>query len=868
VTQSYEPRSIERRWQARWEEARTFRAHNPADEGFDAARPKHYVLDMFPYPSGSGLHVGHALGYVGTDIVARKKRMEGFNVLHPMGWDAFGLPAEQYAIQTGKHPARTTAENTANYRRQLKNIGMAYDWEREINTSDPRYYRWTQWLFKRLFERGLAYQTEVPVWWCEELKTVLANEEVINGRSERGNHPCERRPLKQWMLRITEYADRLLADLDLLDWPESIKAQQREWIGRSEGAEIEFPLDGFEDRIRVFTTRPDTLWGATFMVLAPEHPLVASLTTDEQRAEVEAYVRTAARKSELERTELAKEKTGVFTGSCALNPVLDLRDERARVPIWVADYVLATYGTGAIMAVPGGDERDFEFAQKYGLPIVEVCRPPAGVPGVPDGVCYPGEGTAVNSGPIDGLATPEAKRRTVELLEDRRLGRGRVQYKLRDWLFSRQRYWGEPFPLVHHADGAVSAVPDDELPVRLPEMDDFTPSADGSPPLARAEEWLTTVDRRTGEGVRRDTDTMPGWAGSCWYWLRFMDPHNENAPFSGEAEAYWGPVDLYIGGAAHAVMHLLYARFWHKVFHDAGLVSTPEPFQRLFNQGMVQAFAYEDAAGRLVPSDEVVPKGDGFARRTDGAPVTQIVTKMAKSLKNVVNPDEIIAEHGADAFRLYEMFMGPLADSKPWNPRDIPGCRRFLERVWRLLVDEEGTEPARLRRPEGGVAQGGAPEGAALELERELAAMLKRVDDSFEHFNFNTAIAAMMSFVNEATKRPGALTFAQAERFVRALAPFAPHVAEELWERLGCPGLVADAAWPVADERYLARDTYELVVQVNGKLRCKADAPAGGTRDELEALARSALGARLEGLEVVKVVVVPGRLVNFVARQG
>ena len=604
------------------------------------------------------------------------------------------------------------------------------------------------------------------------------------------------------------------------------------------------------------------------MVLAPEHPLVARLTTDEQRAEVEAYVAQAATKSEIERGDASKEKTGVFTGSYALNPVMELRDERARIPIWIADYVMAGYGTGAIMAVPGGDERDFAFATKYELPIVEVCQPPEGTPGVSDGVCYPGEGTAVNSGPLDGLATPEAKRRVIELLEDRRLGNGRVQYKLRDWLFSRQRYWGEPFPLLHHADGGVSPVPDEDLPVLLPDMDDFTPSEDGSPPLARAEEWLKVRDPRTGEGVRRDTDTMPGWAGSCWYWLRFMDPFNDQTAFSHDAEQYWGPVDLYIGGAAHAVMHLLYARFWHKVFYDAELVHTKEPFQRLFNQGMVQAFAYQDETERLVATDDVETKGDGFARRSDGAPLKQIVTKMAKSLKNVVNPDDIIEEYGADAFRLYEMFMGPLADSKPWNPRDIPGARRFLDRTWRLLVDEESSEHARFRRPEGfqPTNDGGAVEGPSEELERELAKMLKRIEDSFEHFNFNTAIAGMMTFVNEATKRSDALTFAQAERFVRALAPFAPHVAEELWDRFGFETSVTQAPWPTADERYLAEDTIELVVQVKGKFRGKVSAPADADKETLETLAREAIADKLEGQEIVKAIVVPGRLVNFVTR--
>ncbi len=605
----YRPQDFEARWQAFWEAEGLHRARGPGEPGFEARQPKFYVLDMFPYPSGSGLHVGHALGYVGTDVVARKKRMQGFNVLHPMGWDAFGLPAEQYAIQTGKHPRATTDENTANFRKQLKKIGLSYDWSREIDTSQVAYYRWTQWLFNRLYERGLAYRAEVPVWWCEELKTVLANEEVINGRSERGNFPCVRRPLKQWMLKITAYAERLLADLEGLDWPESIKIQQREWIGRSEGAEVRFAAEGSKESIAVFTTRPDTLWGATFLVLSPEHTLAKKLTAAPQRAAVEAYVAAAASKSELDRTDGSKQKTGVFSGAYATNPVFEKGDPRGRVPIWVADYVLAQYGTGAIMSVPGHDERDFEFARAFGLEIREVVRPPQGEKGLADGVCFSGDGTAVHSGPIDGLATPEAKKRANAWLEERGLGQARVTYKLRDWLFSRQRYWGEPFPLLHLEDGSVVPVPDEFLPVELPLMDDFKPASDGSAPLARAKDWVATIDPRTRKPARRDTDTMPGWAGSCWYWLRFMDPHNGRAAFSKEAEHYWGPVDLYVGGAAHAVMHLLYARFWHKVFFDAGLVHTKEPFQELYNQGMLTAFAYEDAGGRLVASEAAAQGG-------------------------------------------------------------------------------------------------------------------------------------------------------------------------------------------------------------------------------------------------------------------
>ncbi len=867
MSQLYEPSTFESRWQKRWLESGAFAAKNPGSPGFDPAQPKYYVLDMFPYPSGSGLHVGHALGYVGTDIVARRKRMEGFNVLHPMGWDAFGLPAEQYAIQTGKHPRETTDENTANFRRQLQNIGLSYDWSREVDTSHPSYYRWTQWLFLKLHERGLAYQAEVAVWWCEELKTVLANEEVINGRSERGNYPCVRRPLKQWMLKITAYAERLLADLEGLDWPESIKIQQREWIGRSEGAEVTFDVFGETTAplpVTVFTTRPDTLWGATFLVLSPEHALVKRITTAAQRVAVEAYVAGAASKSEVDRTDASKEKTGVFTGAYARNPVYPADDPRGRVPVWIADYVLATYGTGAIMSVPGHDERDFEFAKKFDLPVREVVKPPAGTKGLADGACFTGEGVAVDSGPIDGLATAAAKQRAIEILERAGQGKSRVTYKLRDWLFSRQRYWGEPFPLLHREDGSIVPVPLDALPVILPEMTDFKPSTDGSAPLARVPGWVRTVDPRSGKPARRDTDTMPGWAGSCWYWLRFMDPRNDRAPFAREAEAYWGPVDLYVGGAAHAVMHLLYARFWHKVFFDAGLVHTKEPFQKLFNQGMVTAFAYEDATGRLVASDEVETRGDAYVKKGGGEPLKQIVTKMAKSLKNVVNPDDIVAEYGTDVFRLYEMFMGPLADSKPWNPRDIPGCRRFLERLWRVYVDPESDAPIRPTLARGAAEK--QLEGDTALLERALHKAIQRTNDSFHSLNLNTAIAAFMTFVNEATRLPQALTRSQAQRFLRLVAPFAPHVAEELWSRMGEPGLACQATVPVAEARWLVEDELELAVQVNGKLRGTIRVPRAADGAVVESAAREAAAAHLAGKEVLKVVAVPGKLVNFVVR--
>jgi leucyl-tRNA synthetase len=860
VSNVYDPAAIEPRWQAIWEAEQSFRAANPGEAGFDAARPKYYVLDMFPYPSGSGLHVGHAVGYLGTDIVARKKRMEGCNVLHPMGWDAFGLPAEQYAIQTGVQPAEATRVNTGNFRRQLKKIGLSYDWSREIDTSDPKYYRWTQWIFKRLYEKGLAYQAEVPVWWCEELKTVLANEEVINGRSERGNYPCVRRPLKQWMLKITAYAERLLSDLDGIDWPESIKVQQREWIGRSEGAQIEFAVEGAGDKLVVFTTRPDTLWGATFMVVAPEHKLLSKAPAS-QRAAVDAYVASAASKSELERTELAKEKSGVFTGLFAHNPAFEAGDPRGRIPIWVADYVLISYGTGAIMSVPGHDERDFEFATRFGLEIREVVRPAAGEKTLADGVCVTGEGTAIHSGPLDGLATPEAKKRAIAWLEQRGVGKARITYKLRDWLFSRQRYWGEPFPLLHLEDGRTIAVEDDALPITLPFMEDFKPSTDGSAPLARAKDWVRTTHE--GRPARRDTDTMPGWAGSCWYWLRFMDPHNGGEPWSKAAEQYWGPVDLYVGGAAHAVMHLLYARFWHKVLFDLGLVHTREPFQRLFNQGLITAFAYQDASGRLVPSDEVEPRGAEYVRRGSTEALQQIVTKMAKSLKNVVNPDDVIAEQGADTLRVYESFMGPLADSKPWNPRDITGSRRFLDRVWRLMVDPQTDDPV---RPNLRVDQQREMTGETEELERALNRTIARVDDSFKAFNFNTAIAAMMELVNAVSKTPTALSRGQAERFVLILAPFAPHMAEELWRRLGNPKSLACGPWPKPIAQYLEDDVIDIVVQVAGKMRGRVSVPKGAPQADVEAAARESARTWLDGKAVAKVVYVPGRLINLILK--
>ncbi|MHA1553786.1 MAG: leucine--tRNA ligase, partial [Alphaproteobacteria bacterium] len=783
---TYDFAIVEPKWQRYWEENKTFRATGPGEPGFDAGKPKYYILDMFPYPSGAGLHVGHPEGYTATDIIARYKRMCGFNVLHPMGWDAFGLPTEQYAIQTGTHPADATQKNIKTFRQQIKSLGFSYDWDREINTSDPAYYRWTQWIFLQLYKRGLAYMADVSVWWCEEMGTVLANEEVIDGRSERGDHPCERRPLRQWMLKITEYAERLLNDLDLVDWPESIKEIQRNWIGRSEGAEVVFEVaDGAAagKNIPVFTTRPDTLCGATYLVLAPEHPLVEKVTTADRRAAVKAYCGEAATKSDLARTDLAKEKIGVFTGAYAFNPVFESRsDPGARIPIWIADYVLISYGTGAIMAVPAHDERDFDFAVNHELKIIEVVRPENPIKGTSeekaragllretrrDGrtiTCFTGEGISVNSPVMDGLRTPEAKAKITEWLVEHELGRFQVTYRLRDWIFSRQHYWGEPYPLVHLDDGTVKPWPESELPVELPHLDDFHPKG-VMRPLDNAVEWVQTKDPETGKPARRETNTMPNWAGSCWYYLRYLDPRNTERAWSPEADRYWMPVDLYIGGAEHAVLHLLYARFWHKVLYDAGLVSTREPFQRLFNQGMILGLAHRTREGRIVPYKDVKWDGDTPMHPETGEPLEVVAEKMSKSRGNVINPDDIVAEYGADTLRLYEMFMGPLHVVKPWNMRDVSGVHRFLNRVWRLLVDESGEPRANLHGDKGNP-----------DLERALHRCIRKVTNDIEKMAFNTAISAMMIFANEAIRNSVGIDRSQAERFVLILSPFAPHLA-------------------------------------------------------------------------------------------
>lgn len=861
---SYHPKAIEPKWQRYWDENQTFRT---PDHPSRADQQKFYVLDMFPYPSGSGLHVGHPEGYTATDILARYRRMCGWHVMHPMGWDAFGLPAEQHAIETGEHPAVNTERNVQTFKRQIKMLGFSYDWQREVNTTDPEYVKWTQWIFLQIYDtwydpvlkkgrpiaelpipkevrrqgpdavakyqdsHRLAYQAEVPVNWCPALGTVLANEEVIDGKSERGGHPVVRTPLRQWLMRITAYAERLLEDLDLVDWSESIKKMQREWIGRSEGAEIDFPLAAPESSdsdprprsdglsIRVFTTRPDTLFGATYMVLAPEHPLVALITAESQRQAVSEYQRQAASKSDLERTDLAKTKTGVFTGAYAINPV-----SRRRIPVWIADYVLASYGTGAIMAVPGEDERDWEFAEVYGLPIIRTVQPPEGW----TGKAYTGDGPAINSEFLDGLSVAEAKQRMIAYLEEKGLGRRKVNYKLRDWLFSRQRYWGEPFPILHEIDeqgrptGRMRTVPEADLPVRLPDLADFKPTGSPEGPLVKATDWLyVEID---GKRYRRETNTMPQWAGSCWYYIRYLDPRNSDRFCDPEKARYWLPVDLYVGGAEHAVLHLLYARFWHKVLYDRGHVFCPEPFQKLVNQGMI-----------LGENNE----------------------KMSKSRGNVVSPDQVVDEYGADSMRLYEMFMGPLEAVKPWSMRGVEGVYRFLSRVWRLIVDER-TEDVRLNDS----VQDIPPDRDLL---RALHRTVQKVTEDLEEMRFNTAIAAMMEFTNllmPLTIRPRSVL----ETFVLLLSPFAPHLAEELWEALGHRQSLAYEPWPKFDPELVKAEEIEVPIQVNGKIRSRIIVPAGTSEERLRelALADDRIQAFIGDKKIVKVIVPRGQLVNIV----
>jgi leucyl-tRNA synthetase len=834
---------IEPKWQAIWEERQLFHAPNPGEKGFDPAKPKFYILDMFPYPSGAGLHVGHPEGYTATDIVARYKRMRGFNVLHPMGWDAFGLPAEQYAIKSGQHPAVTTRENVAKFKRQLTRIGFSYDWQREINTTDPGYYKWTQWIFLQIYNswfnpetnraepistyRGtdpdsvrLAYVADVPVNWCPELGTVLANEEVVDGKSEVGGFPVVRRPMRQWMLRITAYAERLLDELDELDWPEGIKLLQRNWIGRSEGAEIDFKIDKSDQEIRVFTTRPDTLYGGTFLVLAPEHSLVDLIVTEEQWPVVREYRERTARKSELERADLSKEKTGVFTGAYATNPA-----NNEKIPIWIADYVLVGYGTGAIGGVPAHDERDLEFAKKFDLPIVVVVQPTGDEPAIG----FTGEGITVNSPIINGLTSAEAKKKITTWLEERGLGKRAINYKLRDWLFSRQRYWGEPFPIVWE-NGKHRSLGENELPLVPPSLDDYKPTGTGEPPLAKAKDWV----RYSGKALR-ETNTMPQWAGSCWYYLRFCDPRNDQRFVGEEAERYWmggdkpGGVDLYVGGTEHAVLHLLYARFWHKVLFDLGYVSKSEPFQRLVNQGIILG---EDNQ------------------------------KMSKSRGNIVNPDDVIDEYGADAFRCYEMFMGPLEQMKPWSMRGVEGVARFLARVWRLLMTEnqagEWELSARLREVD--------PTSAQTKITH---ATIKKVTEDIESLSFNTAISQMMIFVNAFTNAE-TIPLSAMRTFLVLLSPFAPHLSSELWEKLNIKfqdvGDISEQKWPAYDERLLLEDELEIVIQINGKVRERMKMSVLANEEEMKAaaLANRRIQELTSGRTIHKVIVVPKKLVNIV----
>ncbi|MFC7063906.1 leucine--tRNA ligase [Halobacillus seohaensis] len=802
---AFDHKTIEKKWQSYWLDNKIFKTNTDSD------KKKFYALDMFPYPSGAGLHVGHPEGYTATDILTRMKRMQGYEVLHPMGWDAFGLPAEQYALDTGNDPEEFTKQNISTFKRQIQELGFSYDWDREINTTDPDYYKWTQWIFLKLYEKGLAYIDEVAVNWCPALGTVLANEEVIDGKSERGGHPVERRPMKQWMLKITEYADRLLDDLEELDWPESIKDMQRNWIGKSEGAEVIFDIANHEGSFDVFTTRPDTLYGATYAVLSPEHPLVNQIVTLENKEAVEEYIQTAQNKSELERTDLAKNKTGVFTGAYAINPI-----DGNKLPIWVADYVLMSYGSGAIMAVPAHDERDYEFAVKYNLPIIAVVEG-----GNVKEEAYTGDGKHINSGMLDGLDKDEAIEKSIQWLEENNKGEKKTTYRLRDWLFSRQRYWGEPIPIIHWEDGSITAVPENELPVELPKTTEIKPSGTGESPLANIDDWVNVVDPETGMKGRRETNTMPQWAGSCWYFLRYIDANNDNTFADYEKLKKWLPIDVYIGGAEHAVLHLLYARFWHKVLYDAEVVPTKEPFQKLFNQGMIL--------------------GEGNE-------------KMSKSKGNVVNPDDIVHTHGADTLRLYEMFMGPLDASIAWSTNGLDGARRFLDRVWRLFVVE------------GSLSEAIVENSSDTTLEKTYHETVQKVTENFEELRFNTGISQMMVFINEGYK-VNELPKDFVEGFVKLLSPIAPHLTEELWEKLGHEDGISYEDWPVFDQSKLVEDEVEIVIQVMGKVRAKMMVSPDVSKEDLEkaALEHSNIKEWLEGKTVRKVIAVPGKLVNIVA---
>ena len=812
---SYNHKSIESKWQKFWLENQTFKS-----EDVSSSKPKYYVLDMFPYPSGAGLHVGHALGYVATDIVARYKRMKGFNVLHPMGWDAFGLPAEQYAIKTGTHPKVTTQQNVENFKKQINSLGFSYDWSREINTTDPGYYKWTQWIFMQLFNKGLAFEQEVAVNWCPELKAVLANEEVVNGKSDIGGHPVIRLPMKQWILKITDYAESLLDGLDDLDWPENIKELQKNWIGRSEGVELGFKIDGSNDLINVYTTRPDTLFGASYMVLAPEHTLIHSLVTDKQREEVELYIEETKKKSDFDRTEINKDKTGVFTGSYAINPFT-----REKIEIWIADYVLISYGTGAIMAVPGHDERDWDFASKYNLPIVEVVEG-----GDVTKAAFTAKGNAkiINSSndktlSLDGLNVDQAIKEAILYIEKNSIGKATLNYKLRDWLFSRQRYWGEPFPLIHK-DDKVELIPEDDLPVMLPEVENYKPSDDGKSPLSLINNWVEVKDENSNIIGLRETNTMPQWAGSCWYFLRFTDPNNTNEPWSKENENYWMPVDLYIGGQEHAVLHLLYSRFWHHVLYDLGLVSTKEPFKKLYNQGMIL--------------------GD------DG-------TKMSKSRGNVINPEEIMDEYGADSMRLYEMFMGPLNKSKPWSTKGLQGCYRFLNKLWTIIVDENGDLSSKIVDKD--------------EEDKDTQFLhhqtIKKLADDIENLHFNTAVSQLMIYCNHLQKCD-TISKKLIEELVVILSPFVPHLSEEFWSLLGHSETITYQSWPHFDDNLMQLDEVTITVQVNGKLRANINIAKDSDEKDVvsEALSLDNVEKYTSDGNIVKTIYVPNRLLNFVVK--
>lgn len=875
---------IEPKWQAHWEENKTFKTEN------DFSKPKYYILDMFPYPSGSGLHVGHPEGYTATDIISRYKRMRGFNVLHPMGWDAFGLPAEQYAIQTGTHPAVTTNKNCDNFRRQIKTLGLSYDWDREINTTDPKYFKWTQWIFTKLYntwfdyEQGkgrpvselpipeevkaegdaavtayigkkrLAYYDNAQVWWCENCKTVCANEEVLtDGSHEKCGHQVIRKNLKQWLLRIPHYAQRLLEGLDELDWPEGVKDMQKNWIGKSTGAEVDFTVEGLSQKLRVYTTRPDTLFGATYMVVSPEHPMLDSLVAEDKKDEVKKYIQAASLKSDLDRTELAKDKTGVFTGRYAVNPV-----NGNKIQIWVADYVLMGYGTGAIMAVPAHDTRDFEFAEKFQIPIICILDPKNADEKTRENVlagkaCWTEDGAYINSASaetgidINGLSKKEGIAKITAWLEEKGIGKATTNFKLRDWLFSRQRYWGEPFPVIHWEDGEVTVV-EDELPVTLPDLEKFEPGEGGESPLGNATDWLTVVDENGRKG-RRETNTMPQWAGSCWYFLRYIDPKNDEQIFDPKLENYWMPVDLYIGGAEHAVLHLLYSRFWHKVLFDLGVVSTDEPFKKLFNQGMILAFAYETQTGAKVASDLVEEKDGKYFHTQTGEELRQIVAKMSKSLKNVINPDDVVEKYGADALRLYEMFMGPLDDTKPWAENGVKGVFGFLSRAHRFFANLENIVE-------------GEEDSEVLKL---LQQTILKVGDDIENLKFNTGISALMVFNNLCIKK-GKATKSTAETFAKILSPYAPHLAEELWSLYGNTRSLAYEPWPVADKSLLVEDTHEYPVSFNGKMRFKLELPLDLPTDEVEkAVLTNELAQKwLDGKTPKKVIYVPKKIINVV----